>query len=326
LAHRTSNLMRRIRNTGLRTRRLSSHACIALSVLTLPACSDELDRLPTRFDGDEYLLAADETGGIPFEYDVDRSDDELFVDVLSGDVEATFGYQSSGFGPAYIRVVRLSGAPAGHRATVQLRVGEHPVDQAQVEFVREGEAGFRTLPPFGGLLGSADPLGAFCILEGTYVQAVLTRRAADGRPLDAVFPEDVRPFANGLYQTSGVWSDQGGIETGEIGGQPAGTYQFDITSTEEDRTWVAAIRVVSEDEMVTLDVQTPAEDGIPARTIIAVLRTADGCPVVGPFIELEVDGEQTTLTSGWHDAYGLEAAEGTVLRAEWGELTSTATY
>ena len=300
---------------------------VVFGVLWLSACAQEPPNR-SRFLGESFLLAADEAGAIPYDDDYHHRSLDLTVAVLTGDIEPRFGYRAvaNPFGAITIEVVHLTAAPAGHRATLELRFRDEPLDHAELEFAREGVAGLRSAPPFEGLTGSQDPLGAVCLLERVPTLAILTRRAADGRSLDAVFPPDAEVRADGIFVSGGATPDQGGINFITFNSPAAGMYQLAVTSQAADRTWMADVRVVGEDELVTLEVQTPTEDGITANTLITVLRTADGCPVLGADLTVEVDGVQTSWPSGWNPSNGSNAVEGTEVRVAWGDLTASAVY
>ncbi|MCA9535738.1 MAG: hypothetical protein KC593_18755 [Myxococcales bacterium] len=298
-----------------------------LATVTLSACADD-PRPHSHFFGDTALLAADEDGDVAYERAWQDGNRELAVVVLAGDVEASLGFRSlfNPFGSASVSVVNLSAAPTGHQVTLELRNRTGPLDQLLVAYVEEGPAGMRSSPPVPDVTASEDPLGAVCVLEGANLVTLLVRRATDGRVLDSVFPLDTQEGVGGLSVEPFPVAFEGGVLAASFMAPAAGLYEVVLNSSSAGRTWAAVVRVVSEAELVTLDLRTPTEHGLPADSFIAVLRTDDGCPVLGPQVIVETGGVQSEHPSGWDSVYGTGASPGSELRVRWGRLTASAVF
>lgn len=279
-------------------------------------CDDSRAPARSRFVGSTALVAADEPASVLYAREYPDQPRELSVAVLAGDVEARFGFDElfNPFGSASATVVHLDAAPAGRRVTLELRRRGVPLDSVEVAYTDEGTAGLMGLPALAEQTPSFDPLGAVCVLEGERIHALVARRAADGRLLDAAFPVrtnvrasgftfDVEPVAFGI-----------GVHLASFWAPDAGTHEVELASSDDDRTWILALRVVREDELVTLELQTPSEDDLASDTLVAVLRTADGCPVLGPTLTLVVGDERLARSSGWDGTFGTGLVPGTELR------------
>lgn len=313
---------------GRRNRSMLAARCVLVAMVAAgqSACSDEPEP-QFRLYGDRALLAAGEPGSIVYQYDYQLGLRDVTVAVLSGDADPSFGFRhvDDVFGTASVRAILLGAAPAGTQATLELRYRERPLGQLLVEFAAEGDVGLRTIHPVGDGTASEDLLGALCVLERAHATVLITRRAADGRWLDAAFPDGSHVSSNALDFTAYASLGFGGIWIIDLATGAAGAFDLVVT-TDEERVWNGLVRVVSEDELVTLDVQTPTEDGVPPGSLVTVLRTADGCPVVGADITLEVDGRQIPWSSGWNAAADSGVTEGVTVSAAWGGLVETAVY
>lgn len=301
-------------------------ALSGLFLVLLSACSDEVEPR-SRFFGEQALLAADEPGSVLFQDDY-RVRDQLSVGVLTGDLEAALGARvvDDIFGPSSLVAVLVGAAPAGESATLELRYGAEPLDEIRVEFATEGDLGLRGPPPSQATTPSEEPLGALCVLEGAQIIALVARRAADGRWLDATFPLGSSAEVDSVGASVSVSGAYGGVWAASFTAPVADTVGLEVTSEGDERTWTGDVRVVRADDLVRLDLQTPTEDGIARGTLIAVLRTADGCPVTGADVTLEVAGAQTARASGWSSAAGSGAIEGMLVSATWGQLSASAVY
>ncbi|MCA9536812.1 MAG: hypothetical protein KC593_24185 [Myxococcales bacterium] len=291
--------------------------------LALVGC--EGPRPAYRFLGDTALLAADEPGDLRYERTGSRTSRHLRVEVVSGDVGARLGLRrlDDTIWPTNTPVVEVDGAPAGHQAVLELLDGARPLQRVRIDYVEEGTPGLRGAS-YEDVLGSLDPLGAVCLLEEQESFVFVARRAVDGRLLDAPFPFGTEVHDAVFDADWAPSSGLGGVVYAPLRAPVAGVYELDVVVRDSDRSWVAEVRVVRADELVTLDVRTPTEDGISAGLVVAVPRTADGCAVLGAPVTIDVAGVRTSWTYG--AGYFSVAEPGATLRVELGDLVATAVY
>lgn len=309
-------------------RSLSAAAPTLATLLTLVSGCAEDASTPSQFLGEHVVLAADEPGSILYSPGSRTAD--LSIAVLSGEATTEFGWRlvDDVFGAMSLLAVLVEGAPAGSEATLELRERDEPIDEITVEFVDEGDIALREAPPTGRGTASGDPLGALCILERSTVGTLVARRAADGRWLDASFPSgsEVRVGVQGTTPAPVV--TYGGSWIANFTAPAAGTFALTVTSGSgaSEREWGGVVRVVRADEIVALDVMTPTEDNIMPTTLVAVLRTADGCPVIGARLTLVVDGVALDWQSGWRSAFGSAISQGLPLSVRWNDFVEDAVF
>ena len=301
---------------------------LAVLMLAQSGCDDAPAPSRSHFVGSSVLLAADEPGSVLYAREYPDDPRDLSVTVLAGEVEALLGFDAlfNPFGSAAATVVHVDAASAGRRATLELRYRDVPVDSVEVEYAPEGVAGLMGLPALAEQTPSFDPLGAVCVVERHVIHALAVRRAADGRLLDAALPVGTNVRASDFTFDVEPVAFGAGAHFVSFHAPDAGTHEVELASGDDDRTWIVELRVVREDELVSLELQTPSEDGLVAGTLVSVLRTVDGCPVLGPRLVLDVGGETLERSSGWDGTFGTGLVPGTELRAQWGELEATAIY
>lgn len=298
---------------------------------SLDACSWDYDRPEgahrSQFYGPRALLAADEPGEVFFSMDYSHRQQDLSVLTDPADYEAHLGYRTElgYFGAFSINTVILGAAPDGYRTTLELHYQGELLDNLRIEYASEGEAGLRSADMLGlDVLGSEDPRGAACVVEHTDVFAIFTRRATDGRVLDSPFPEDAEPsVAGGEPEISAALYHEG-AQVYEIRALSAGTHSVSMVSSQ--RAWDIDVRVVREDELVTLELYTARAHGFAPGLAFAVLRTADGCPVLGTSVTLEVHGVRTTVRSDGFVIDPETVSEGDEITVEFGDLSTTVIY